>query len=101
MHLTFLFPWINISEFLHFSLNHRNSSSVILIYVQSSRKVLITKLCYTFEWISPECDKKNPAKYWFLIKFAPGLQSAKVCIVLNQLFKRHFFSFFSGFELTF
>ena len=44
------------------------------------------------------CGIKSPGKYWFLIKFVPGLQSEKVCLLLNNFFRRRFFP---GFELIF
>ena len=36
---------------------------------------LITRLSYAFAWSGPGYDIKRPGKYWFIIKFPPGLYS--------------------------
>ena len=73
----------------------------LIPYMGCSRKALVSRLCYAFTWISPKFDINRLDKYWYLIKFALGLWSEKVCILLNKHFERHLSFFFSGLKLTF
>ena len=65
--MTFFLPWIYISEFLHFSWN---CSFFVILYMQSSRKVLNTRSCYAFAWNSLDYDIKRPGT-----EFPPGLET--------------------------
>ena len=98
LHLTFFFSFNIYLEVLYFLLNYPNIFSVIFVYMQSSRSVnyqIMLCFCMKQFWV---CHIKRPGKYWFLIKFVPGLQFEKDCLYLNKLFKRHFFP---GVELIF